>query len=91
MYWSGSSDTKTKHSFIFADDLGYGDTGIYSSDVIQTPNIDALARDGVRFTQGYVSHPVCSPSRAGLLTGRYQQRHSWEFNPAGRTVLWVWI
>ena len=70
--------------FIFADDLGYGDTGIYGSDVIQTPNIDALARDGVRFTQGYVSHPVCSPSRAGLLTGRYQQRHGWEFNPAGR-------
>ena len=54
--------------FIFADDLGYGDTSIYGSDVIQTPNIDALARDGVRFTQGYVSHPVCSPSRAGLLT-----------------------
>ena len=51
MYWSGSPDTKTKHSFIFADDLGYGDTGIYGSDVIQTPNIDALARDGVRFTQ----------------------------------------
>ena len=70
--------------FIFADDLGYGDTGIYGSDVIQTPNIDALARDGVRFTQGYVSHPVCSPSRAGLITGRYQQRHGWEFNPAGR-------
>ena len=41
--------------FIFADDLGYGDTSIYGSDVIQTPNIDALARDGVRFTQGYVS------------------------------------
>ena len=39
---------------------------------------------GVRFTDGYVTHPVCSPSRAGLVTGRYQQRHGWEFNPSGR-------
>ena len=69
---------------IFADDLGIGDTSVYGSDAIATPNIDALAGEGVRFTQGYVSHPVCSPSRAGLLTGRYQQRHGWEFNPAGR-------
>ena len=59
---------------------------MYGSEVIRTPNIDALAADGVRFTQGYVSHPVCSPSRAGLLTGRYQQRHGWEFNPAGRDI-----
>ena len=70
--------------FIFADDLGIGDTGVYGSEIIRTPHIDALAGEGVRFTQGYVSHPVCSPSRAGLLTGRYQQRHGWEFNPAGR-------
>lgn len=72
--------------FIFADDLGIGDTSVYGSEVITTPHIDALAREGVRFTQGYVSHPVCSPSRAGLLTGRYQQRHGWEFNPAGRDL-----
>ncbi len=70
--------------FIFADDLGYGDVGAYGGTVIQTPHIDALAGSGVRVTQGYVSHPVCSPSRAGLLTGRYQQRHGWEFNPALR-------
>ena len=50
--------------FIFADDLGIGDTGVYGSKIIDTPNIDALASSGVRFTQGYVSHPVCSPSRA---------------------------
>ena len=72
--------------FIFADDLGIGDTSVYGSELINTPNIDALAGRGVRFTQGYVSHPVCSPSRAGLMTGRYQQRHGWEFNPAGRDV-----
>jgi len=69
---------------ILGDDLGYGDVGAYGSRVIRTPYIDALARDGIRFTQGYVSHPVCSPSRAGLMTGRYQERHGWEFNPAGR-------
>lgn len=70
--------------FVFADDLGIGDVGVYGSTVIATPHIDALAASGIRFSQGYVSHPVCSPSRAGLLTGRYQQRHGWEFNPAGR-------
>ncbi len=71
---------------ILADDLGYGDLGVYGSDIVSTPHIDALAADGVLFTAGYVSHPVCSPSRAGLITGRYQQRHGWEFNPAGRDV-----
>jgi arylsulfatase A-like enzyme len=69
---------------ILADDLGYGDTGAYGSRVIHTPNIDALAASGVRFTAGYVTNPVCAPSRAGLLTGRYQQRFGYEFNPRGR-------
>jgi arylsulfatase B len=69
---------------ILADDLGYGDTGVYGSKVIRTPNIDALAADGVRFTDGYVTHPVCAPSRAGILTGRYQTRFGWEFNPVAR-------
>ena len=71
---------------ILADDLGLGDVGVYGSDFVDTPNIDALARSGVRFSQAYVSHPVCSPSRAGLITGRYQQRHGWEFNPARRDL-----
>src|SRR6185312_16241318 len=69
---------------ILADDLGYGDTGVYGSKTIRTPNIDALAARGVRFTSAYVTHPVCSPSRAGLLTGRYQERFGYEFNPVGR-------
>ena len=68
---------------ILADDLGYGDIGANGGTTIATPHIDALAKRGVRLTQGYVSHPVCSPSRAGLMTGRYQQRHGWEFNPSG--------
>ena len=69
---------------ILADDLGYGDTGAYGSPRVKTPHIDALARDGVRFTQGYVAHPVCAPSRAALMTGRYQTRFGYEFNPVGR-------
>ena len=66
--------------FILADDLGVGDVGVYGGEMIKTPNIDALAASGVVFDQAYASHPVCSPSRAGLMTGRYQQRHGWEFN-----------
>lgn len=65
---------------IVADDLGYGDLGVQGCTDIPTPNIDALARSGMRFTDGYVSCPVCSPSRAALLTGRYQQRFGHEFN-----------
>jgi arylsulfatase A-like enzyme len=67
---------------IVADDLGYGELGCYGGKTVPTPNIDALAKGGVRFTAGYVSCPVCSPTRAGLLTGRYQQRFGHEFNPA---------
>ncbi|MBI3279887.1 MAG: sulfatase [Acidobacteria bacterium] len=66
---------------LFADDLGYGDLGSYGGKDIPTPNIDSIARNGVRFTNGYVSCPVCSPTRAGLMTGRYQQRFGHEFNP----------
>src|SRR5258708_33361693 len=69
---------------ILADDLGYGDTSAYGSKVVRTPNIEALAASGVRFTDGHVTHPVCAPSRAGLLTGRYQERFGYEFNPKGR-------
>ncbi|HEY5910783.1 MAG TPA: sulfatase [Verrucomicrobiae bacterium] len=66
---------------IVADDLGYGELSIQGNPQIPTPNIDSLARSGVRFTSGYVSGPYCSPTRAGLLTGRYQQRFGHEFNP----------
>ena len=65
---------------IVADDLGYGELGIQGSKDIPTPHIDGIARHGVRFTNGYVSCPVCSPTRAGLMTGRYQQRFGHEFN-----------
>ncbi len=67
---------------ILADDLGYGELTVqgFTQD-IPTPNIDSIAKNGVRFTSGYVSGPYCSPTRAGLLTGRYQQRLGHEFNP----------
>ena len=59
---------------IVADDMGYADCGPYGCTDIPTPNLDALAKGGVRFTQGYVTGTVCSPSRAALMTGRYHYR-----------------
>ena len=71
---------------IVADDLGYADLGVQGSADIVTPNIDSIARNGIRFTSGYVTAPVCAPSRAGFLTGRYQQRFGLELLPeAGDT------
>ena len=60
--------------FILADDLGYADVSCYGSERVQTPNIDRLAREGVRFTQYYAASPECTPSRTAFLTGRYPQR-----------------
>jgi len=59
---------------IYVDDLGYGDLGSYGHPVLETPNIDALAKDGLRLTNYYAPSALCSPSRAGLLTGRYPYR-----------------
>lgn len=66
---------------IFVDDLGYGDLSIHGGREIETPHLDRLAHSGLRCTQGYVCSPYCSPSRAGLLTGRYPTRFGHEFNP----------
>ncbi len=68
---------------ILADDLGYGDLGFQGGKDIPTPNLDKLAAQSTRCSSGYVSCPYCSPTRAGLLTGRYQQRFGHEFNPGG--------
>lgn len=68
---------------IVGDDMGYADLGFHGGTEIPTPHLDALAASGVRFTSGYVSGPYCSPTRAGLLTGRYQTRFGHEFNPDG--------
>lgn len=69
--------------FIVGDDMGYGDVGFHQCKDIPTPNLDSLAASGARFTSGYVTGPYCSPTRAGLLTGRYQTRFGHEFNPGG--------
>lgn len=60
--------------FIFADDLGYGDLGCYGGKTIRTPHLDRMAKEGMRFTQFYVAQPVCSASRAALLSGAYPNR-----------------
>src|SRR5208282_6689589 len=61
--------------FILVDDYGIKDVGVEGSHFYETPNIDALARSGMRFTQGYAACQVCSPSRASILLGKYPARH----------------
>ena len=77
---ASAADRKPNIIVIVADDLGYGDIGVHGCTDIPTPHIDSLARDGVRCTQGYLSAPQCSPTRAGMLSGRYQQRFGHEHN-----------
>lgn len=67
---------------IMADDMGYADAGFTGSKDILTPNLDKLAASGVVFRQGYCNHPFCGPTRAALLSGRYQHRFGFETNPA---------
>ncbi len=78
-----AADKKPNVIVIVGDDMGYADVGFHGCKDIPTPHLDALAKSGVRFTNGYVSGPYCSPTRAGLLTGRYQTRFGHEFNPGG--------
>ena len=74
-------DRRPNIVLILADDLGYAGVGCQGCRDIPTPNIDAIAAQGVRFTDGYVTCPVCSPTRAGLMIGRYQQRFGHENGP----------
>jgi arylsulfatase A-like enzyme len=80
------AERKPNILLIVADDLGWGElTSQGFTKEIPTPNIDSISANGVRFTNGYVSGPYCSPTRAGLLTGHYQQRFGHEFNPGPPT------
>ncbi|MFR9503475.1 MAG: sulfatase-like hydrolase/transferase [Rikenellaceae bacterium] len=80
---SSSNAQQRPNVVIFlADDMGYADAGFTGSTDIKTPNLDALAEAGVVFSQGYATHAFSGPSRAGLLSGRYQQRFGFEENPA---------
>lgn len=83
---SGAPTRPANIVLIIADDLGYGDLSVYGGQRVQTPNIDALAGRGVRFTNGYVTAAVCAPSRAGIMSGRYQARFGYEFNPVRRDL-----
>jgi arylsulfatase B len=72
---------------LLADDLGYGELGFQGNPEIPTPHLDSIARNGLRCASGYVTAPFCTPSRAGLLTGRYQTRFGHEMNATGKTNL----
>lgn len=78
---SGPSKKPPNILILFADDLGFGDTGFNGCTDIPTPNIDSLAKNGITCSNGYSSCPVCGPSRAGLLSGRYQNSFGFEDNP----------
>lgn len=75
-----SASRKPNIILILADDLGFADVSAYGLQRMITPNIDRIGQQGARFEQAYVTTPVCSPSRAALLTGRYQQRFGFEYN-----------
>src|SRR5688572_30282271 len=77
------AEAKPNVIVFLSDDVGYGEYGFQGNTQIPTPNIDSIAKGGVRFTNGYVSGPYCSPTRAGLMTGRYQTRFGHEFNAGG--------
>jgi arylsulfatase A-like enzyme len=72
--WAPFAPSQTNFVFFLADDLGWRDLGCYGSSFYETPNVDSLARSGMRFTQAYAACPVCSPTRASILTGKYPVR-----------------
>lgn len=79
-----AADPPANLVFIIADDLGYGETSAQDPATdIPTPHLDSIAKNGVRFTNAYVTAPFCAASRAGMITGRYQTRFGFEFNPIG--------
>src|SRR5688572_22373904 len=81
---SDAGERKPNFLVILCDDVGWAEFGFQGGKDIPTPHIDSIAKNGVRFTQGYVSGPYCSPARAGLMTGRYQTRFGHEFNSVAR-------
>ncbi len=76
-----SPETRPNIIVIMADDLGYGDLSCYGGIyAVPTPHIDRLAASGIQFTDGYVTAPICGPSRIGFMTGRYQNRIGQDLN-----------
>jgi arylsulfatase A-like enzyme len=85
---AGSATAADKPNLLvfYGDDLGWGELGCQGNPQIPTPNIDSIAKNGVRFTSGYVAATYCSPSRAGLMTGRYPTRFGHEFNSSANSI-----
>ena len=83
-YGARLSNRKPNVVFILADDLGLHQAGCYGNDFYETPNVDRLAREGMRFTNAYAACPVCSPTRASIMTGKYPARlHLTDYIPGG--------
>jgi len=86
--WADTSPVQKPNIIVIvSDDQGYADASFQGSKDILTPNLDALAKSGVRCTRGYVTAPVCSPSRAGLMTGRYQEKFGHQNNIVAEAAL----
>ena len=81
LYAANDVPSRPNIIILLADDLGYADLGCQGSKEVISPNIDSIAANGMRCTAGYVTAPQCCPSRAGLMTGRYQNRFGFEANP----------
>jgi arylsulfatase A len=77
--WSFAAGARPNIIFVLIDDFGYADSGAYGAKDIRTPNMDRLAREGVKFTDFYANAPVCTPTRCGFITGRWQQRVGFEW------------
>src|SRR5687767_15765040 len=75
----GADSPRPNIVFVLVDDMGYADLGCMGAKDIRTPNIDRIAAEGVKFTDFYSNAPVCTPTRAGFMTGRWQQRFGLEF------------
>ncbi|KAM4795699.1 uncharacterized protein WCC33_000776 [Rhinophrynus dorsalis] len=82
-------NSKPNFVLLLADDLGIGDIGCYGNDTIRTPNIDRLAKEGVKLTQHISAAPLCTPSRAAFMTGRYPVRSGMDFCGVDRAIMWL--
>ena len=89
LIYAGESAVKPNILIFYLDDMGWAQPGCYGGKLAPTPAIDTIAKNGVRFTDGYVAACICGPSRVGLMTGRYQARtgHDANGNRAGRELL----
>ncbi|KAG8450629.1 hypothetical protein GDO86_003052 [Hymenochirus boettgeri] len=84
-----SISSKPNFLLFLADDLGIGDIGCFGNNTLRTPNIDRLAKEGVKLTQHISASPLCTPSRAAFMTGRYPIRSGMDYSDAGRVIMWT--